>query len=234
MAGRTYGYARVSTRDQNLDRQLDALGAFGVDEVFADKASGKDFDRPEWARLRATLGAGDVLVVKSIDRLGRDYDEIIDQWRDITKRGGSGRGGAGHATFGHAAGTGRHHGNVHRGHRAAAALLRGAGGARGHKAAAGRGDRGREGRAACASGGRGRNGPRTTRRPGEVSSADISRGRRPRDALGCRRARSTGGYAMITAKPELIRKIAAAKSLFLTYSKRTRFRLVYILSAQGN
>ena len=89
MAGRTYGYARVSTRDQNLDRQLDALGAFGVDEVFADKASGKDFDRPEWARLRATLGAGDVLVVKSIDRLGRDYDEIIDQWRDITKRVGA-------------------------------------------------------------------------------------------------------------------------------------------------
>lgn len=89
MAGRTYGYARVSTRDQNLDRQLDALGAFGVDEVFADKASGKDFDRPEWTRLRATLGAGDVLVVKSIDRLGRDYDEIIDQWRDITKRVGA-------------------------------------------------------------------------------------------------------------------------------------------------
>ena len=85
MAGKTYGYARVSTREQNLDRQLDALHEFGVDEVFADKASGKDFERPEWRRMVAELHAGDVLVVKSIDRFGRNYEEIIDQWRAITK-----------------------------------------------------------------------------------------------------------------------------------------------------
>ena len=75
MAEMTYGYARVSTSDQNLDRQLDALAAFGVDEVFADKASGRDFERPEWRRLMGRICAGDVLVVKSIDRLGRSYDE---------------------------------------------------------------------------------------------------------------------------------------------------------------
>ncbi|MBM6905418.1 recombinase family protein [Collinsella tanakaei] len=85
MAGRAYRYARVSTREQNLDRRLDALAAFGVDGVFADKASGKDFERPEWLRLTAALRAGDVLVVKSIDRLGRSYEEIIEQWRAITK-----------------------------------------------------------------------------------------------------------------------------------------------------
>lgn len=83
----TYGYARVSTREQNLDRQLDALREFGVDEryILQDKASGKDFDRPAWKRLVATLKAGDLLVVKSIDRLGRDYDDIICEWRRITK-----------------------------------------------------------------------------------------------------------------------------------------------------
>ena len=87
MAGTTYGYARVSSRDQNLDRQLDALLAFGVERrnIFADKASGKNFERPEWRRMVAALGEGDVLVVKSIDRFGRDYEEIIDQWRAITR-----------------------------------------------------------------------------------------------------------------------------------------------------
>lgn len=89
MAGRTYGYARVSSRDQNLDRQIDALEAFGVDEVFADKASGRDFERPEWRRLVAPLCEGDVLVVKSIDRFGRSYDEILEQWRGIAKERGA-------------------------------------------------------------------------------------------------------------------------------------------------
>ncbi len=84
---RTYGYARVSTREQNLDRQLDALVGFGVrsEDIFADRASGKDFERPEWLRMKETLRAGDVLVVKSIDRFGRSYEEIIEQWREITK-----------------------------------------------------------------------------------------------------------------------------------------------------
>ena len=87
----TYGYARVSSREQNLDRQLDALEAFGVGRrnVFADKASGKDFDRPQWKRLMARMVDGDVLVVKSIDRLGRDYDEILGEWRRLTREVGA-------------------------------------------------------------------------------------------------------------------------------------------------
>ncbi len=86
----TYGYARVSTREQNLDRQLDALAAFGVDKrhIYTDKASGKDFDRPAWQRLVGKLKAGDCLAVKSIDRLGRTYDDIIDVWRHLTKHMG--------------------------------------------------------------------------------------------------------------------------------------------------
>lgn len=85
--GTTYGYARVSSRDQNLDRQLDALADFGVERarIFADRASGKDFERPQWRRLVGRLAEGDTLVVKSIDRLGRNYDEILAQWRRITK-----------------------------------------------------------------------------------------------------------------------------------------------------
>ena len=87
MASTMYGYARVSSREQNLDRQLDALRAFGVEDgaVYADKASGKDFERPAWHRLMGELRPGDVLAVKSIDRLGRDYAEILDVWRDVTK-----------------------------------------------------------------------------------------------------------------------------------------------------
>lgn len=88
MAAMTFGYARVSARDQNLDRQLDALSGFGVpsDRVYADKASGRNFDRPAWRGLMGAMRAGDVLAVKSIDRLGRNYEEILEVWRDITKR----------------------------------------------------------------------------------------------------------------------------------------------------
>lgn len=91
MAGKTYGYARVSTQEQNLDRQLDALAAFGVegDMIFTDKASGRDFERAEYRRLVDGLREGDVLVVKSIDRLGRNYDEILEEWRRITKGAGA-------------------------------------------------------------------------------------------------------------------------------------------------
>ena len=87
MEGKTYGYARVSTKDQNLDRQLSALRAFGVadDRIFQEKLSGKDFDRPAWRKLLKKLKPGDTLVVKSIDRLGRNYEEIIEYWRIITK-----------------------------------------------------------------------------------------------------------------------------------------------------
>ena len=70
--GKLYGYARVFSKDQNLDRQLDAFRKFGVEPemVFADKASGKGFERPEYKRLMSVIGEGDTLVVKSIDRLG--------------------------------------------------------------------------------------------------------------------------------------------------------------------
>lgn len=89
LLAKRYGYARVSSRDQNLARQVDALSAFGVDEIFADKASGRDFERPQWLRMKALLQQRDVLVVKSIDRFGRNYEEIIEQWRDITKHIGA-------------------------------------------------------------------------------------------------------------------------------------------------
>ena len=74
----TYGYARVSAKDQHLDRQMDALRAFPVSEtkIYADKASGKDFNRPAYQQLMRAMQPGDVLVIKSIDRLGRNYDEI--------------------------------------------------------------------------------------------------------------------------------------------------------------
>lgn len=90
MPSREYGYARVSSRNQSLDRQLDALRAFGLEEgrIFADRASGKDFNRPQWQSLMRRLRRGDVLVVKSIDRLGRNYGEVIEEWRRVTKERG--------------------------------------------------------------------------------------------------------------------------------------------------
>lgn len=83
-----YGYARVSSRDQNADRQLIALRGFPVheDNIFLDKLSGKDFNRPAYQRLLGVLEPDDVMVVKSIDRLGRNYNEILEQWRIITKK----------------------------------------------------------------------------------------------------------------------------------------------------
>lgn len=87
MEQRIYGYARVSTKEQNEDRQLIALEAFPVPgkNIFIDKQSGKDFERPQYQRLMRKVKSGDILVVKSIDRLGRSYDEILWQWRRITK-----------------------------------------------------------------------------------------------------------------------------------------------------
>ena len=82
-----YGYARVSTREQSEERQLIALTGFGIAEsaLFVDKQSGKDFERTQYRRLMRKLKNGDTLVVKSIDRLGRNYEEILEQWRIITK-----------------------------------------------------------------------------------------------------------------------------------------------------
>ena len=82
-----YGYARVSTRSQKEDRQMIALQEFGVasERIVVEKQSGKNFDRPLYQKLILTLCPGDVLVVKSIDRLGRNYDEILQQWSYLTK-----------------------------------------------------------------------------------------------------------------------------------------------------
>lgn len=80
------GYARVSSKDQNLDRQIVALHDAGVERIFADKQSGKDFERVEYKAMMKRLRAGDVLFIKSIDRLGRNYREIIEQWRAIVDK----------------------------------------------------------------------------------------------------------------------------------------------------
>ena len=82
-----YGYVRVSTREQNEGRQLIALIEYGIDQkaIFMDKQSGKDFDRPKYKQLIRKLRKNDTIVIKSIDRLGRNYEEILEQWRVITK-----------------------------------------------------------------------------------------------------------------------------------------------------
>ncbi len=82
-----YGYARVSSKDQNESRQIENLTNHGVDidNIYIDKQSGKDFNRPEYQRLLDTIKEGDVIYIHSIDRLGRNYDEIIKNWQIITK-----------------------------------------------------------------------------------------------------------------------------------------------------
>lgn len=82
-----WGYVRVSTHDQNEDRQVKAMHDFGVsnNRIIIEKESGKDFERPLYKKLFRKLREGDVLAVKSIDRLGRNYEEILDEWRKITK-----------------------------------------------------------------------------------------------------------------------------------------------------
>ena len=82
-----FGYIRVSTKEQYEDRQLLALRHFPVrdDRIFMDKLSGKDFNRPQYQKLLQKLKRGDILVVQSIDRLGRSYEEVLNQWRIITK-----------------------------------------------------------------------------------------------------------------------------------------------------
>lgn len=87
MNKKTYGYVRVSSQDQNEDRQLIAMDQAGVPEncIYMDKLSGKDFNRPNYKRLLRRLNEGDVLYILSIDRLGRNYEEIQNQWRHITK-----------------------------------------------------------------------------------------------------------------------------------------------------
>lgn len=86
-----YGYVRVSTREQNVDRQIIALSKMGISsaELFIDRQSGKDFRRPAYQCMIKRLKAGDIVVTKSIDRLGRNYEEIKEQWRILTKEIGA-------------------------------------------------------------------------------------------------------------------------------------------------
>lgn len=88
---RVYGYVRVSAKDQNEARQVNAMDEYGVkqENIVVEKESGKDINRPKYRLLLNSLRAGDILVVKSIDRLGRNYEEIIAQWRQITKEIGA-------------------------------------------------------------------------------------------------------------------------------------------------
>ncbi len=87
MENKTYGYVRVSSWEQNEDRQIIALTEIGVpkENIYMDKQSGKDFERPQYKRLMRKLREGDILFIKSIDRVGRNYEEIQNQWRSITK-----------------------------------------------------------------------------------------------------------------------------------------------------
>lgn len=86
----TYGYIRVSSKEQRTDRQLVAMSEAGVSpiRVYSDKQSGKDFRRPAYRKLMKKINKGDILIIKSIDRLGRNYEDILDQWRIITKERG--------------------------------------------------------------------------------------------------------------------------------------------------
>lgn len=87
METKIYGYVRVSSKEQNEDRQVVAMREFGVRDknIVVEKQSGKDFDRPLYQRMVKKMKPGDTLVIKSIDRLGRNYDEILEQWRFLTK-----------------------------------------------------------------------------------------------------------------------------------------------------
>ena len=84
---KTFGYCRVSSTDQKEDRQLEAMLDLGINErdIFVDKCSGKNFDRPQYQALKIQLREGDILVIKSIDRLGRNYKQICEEWREITR-----------------------------------------------------------------------------------------------------------------------------------------------------
>lgn len=87
MTNRKYGYCRISDKDQNEARQVQAMTDAGVDDryILVDKQSGKDFNRPQYQILKNALREGDVLTIKSIDRLGRNYKEIIREWQEITQ-----------------------------------------------------------------------------------------------------------------------------------------------------
>lgn len=88
MESNVYGYVRVSTKEQNIDRQLISLEKMGIPakQIYIDQQSGKDFKRPAYKKMMRKIKEGDIIVTKSIDRLGRNYEEIMEQWRIITKQ----------------------------------------------------------------------------------------------------------------------------------------------------
>ena len=87
MSSRIFGYARVSSKDQNEARQLKSFKDFGIEDrdIYIDKKSGKDFEREQFQLLKNILREDDLLVIQSIDRLGRNYEMIVNEWKDITK-----------------------------------------------------------------------------------------------------------------------------------------------------
>ena len=88
MASKTFGYIRVSTADQNTARQEAKMKALGIDErdIYIDHASGKDFNRPQYQNMKSRLREGDLIYVDALDRLGRNYEAIISEWKEITRK----------------------------------------------------------------------------------------------------------------------------------------------------
>jgi len=86
MNTKTFAYCRVSCTEQNTDRQIEAMNSLGINErdIFVDKCSGRDFERPKYQALKEQLRPGDIVIIKSIDRLGRNYKQICQEWREIT------------------------------------------------------------------------------------------------------------------------------------------------------
>lgn len=81
----TYAYIRVSTAEQKIDRQIDSLSKYKIDEIFTDKQSGKNFDRQAYQQMKQHIRKGDLLILHSIDRLGRNYTQIVNEWKEITQ-----------------------------------------------------------------------------------------------------------------------------------------------------
>ena len=143
----TYGYVRVSTKDQNEARQLAALAELNIlpQNIYMDKQSGKDFDRPRYKRFVKKLRPGDLLVIQSIDRLGRNYGEILEQWRGHHKGKAGGHRCSGHASAGYAGPGPRFDGYLHRRFSAANFILCSADGAGDDPQTTGRGRRSSQG-----------------------------------------------------------------------------------------
>ncbi|MEA0564470.1 recombinase family protein [Lysinibacillus irui] len=91
MGSKTFGYVRVSTTDQNIERQLTKMQELGIEErdIFIDRASGKDFNRPQYRAMKSVIRNGDLIYIDALDRLGRNYDEIIREWKDVTRAVGA-------------------------------------------------------------------------------------------------------------------------------------------------